>query len=125
MITVRLIDILFNRFIKNRYWRKKNRPRNAAIHSANVKKALQKPNTTASDESEEAEDELVLTQPIPKEGWFPESDSSSSDFEIATPNHVSTSTSSNKNYIDDNKECDKDWFDKELDVSHCFNLMRF
>ncbi|XP_014211621.1 uncharacterized protein LOC106641642 isoform X2 [Copidosoma floridanum] len=91
------------KFNKNRYWKKKYQPRNGAV---DVNKPSNIKVIENVSQSEELENDFTLKQPVPKDGWFPESESDeSSDLEdfsslIKTSSH---------------KQSEKNWFDKELD----------
>jgi len=93
------------KFIKNKYWKKKYQPRNGASNNVN-KPSKNKPQDVNQPE-EESEDDSTLKQPVPKDGWFPESDSEeSSDLDDFT---------SLAKITGNKKQSDKNWFDKELD----------
>ncbi|XP_011505435.1 PREDICTED: uncharacterized protein LOC105368180 [Ceratosolen solmsi marchali] len=96
------------KFIKNKYWKKKYKSRNVT-NNINKQKSIEQKN----DES----NEFILKQFIPKEGWFPEYDSSSSSSDTENFNSYinsqSINSTSHSKSVDNNKEFDNDWFDKK------------
>lgn len=107
------------RFNKNRYWKKKYQPRSNA--SAIVKlKPSQSKHEKSNDQSEgESENEFELKQPLPKDGWFPEFESLSSDSENYDSIKNVQQFNSKSSFDSDNDNLSyKSWFDRELDVSY-------
>ncbi|OXU25843.1 hypothetical protein TSAR_010549 [Trichomalopsis sarcophagae] len=103
------------KFNKNRYWKRKYQPRNASA-STTVKKPV--PNKDeGSNQSEDSEEEYVLKQRLPENGWFPDFDSSSSssDVESLTTVPSSVSISDAKEKITKETKSDENWFNRELD----------
>lgn len=110
----------FDRFDRNRHWKKKYQPRNAALSTVTQKLPKEKNDKFVNLLDENSDEEFELKQPLPKNGWFPEYDSSSSDSENSDSlNNIKQFIS--KQSIESNnlchKKCDENWFDQELDVS--------